>query len=220
MYDQWQQYEEEVLKEFHEKGLSSKKINVWDLLIEYPLNKEKFAWATVEDLKEILHFPKLSLVPLKLEQFWDFKKINPKELIKLIESEQVILMSTVAPRSFEGQPDWIKEIILTTKKTFGFYPPCVNWRYDAYMSGLKKDESYYLDEYLIQEGTWGYKLLKNLEVNVNSLKRDSWKELQCRYTLAIANNLRLIGLQEVVEKIAEVIKNEFKSEPINKVIYL
>jgi len=88
------------------------------------------------------------------------------------------------------------------------------------MSGLKKDESYYLDEYLIQEGTWGYKLLKNLEVNVDNLKRDSWKELQCRYTLAIANNLRLIGLQEVVEKIAEVIKNEFKSEPINKVIYL
>ena len=122
MYDQWQQYEEEVLKEFHEKGLSNKKIKVWDLLIEYPLNKEKFAWATVGDLKEILHFPKLSLVPLKLERFWDFKKINPKELIKLIESGQVIVMSTVAPRSFKGQLDWIKEIILTTKKTFGFLP--------------------------------------------------------------------------------------------------
>jgi len=221
MYEEWQCYEEEILKEFHEKGLSNKKINIWNLLIEYPLNEEKCAWAVIDDLKDVLQLPRLVLIPLKLEQFWDFKKFNPKEVLKLIKNEQALPIATAAPKSFGGQPEWIKEIISTTKKIFGFYPPCTQWRYDAYVSGLKGDESYYLDEYLMKEGTYGYSLLKSLDVDPNKLKRDSWEDLQCRYTLAITNNLRLLGMQEIIEKITEIINKELKSyNPIDKIIYL
>jgi len=160
MYEEWQKYEEEILKELYEKGLSGEKINIWEVLVEYPLNKTKNTWRCVKYLQDALTLPQFFLIPLNVKELWNIG-IKPKTMIKLVETKRALPIAVTAPKSFKGQPEDIKQVIEITKDTYGFFPPCTQWRVDAYIAGLSRypwSDVFHHKTYK-QVGSWAHDIL-------------------------------------------------------------
>lgn len=220
MYEEWHKYEKEKVIEFYEKGLSKHVINVWEILEEFPLNEGKTSWRMIKNLKEIMYFPQFALVPINVERFWE-QGINPKLLRRFIEEKKVLPVITTVPKSFENQPRWIQEVISTTKKVYGFYPPYTQWRYEAYVTGLVGLNQTF-DHYRTYQlnDTYEGKILSELGVDISSIQVNSPEDFECRYTAAICRNLSLMGFKPLIDKIIQSIKNLQELKPLVKVIYL